>query len=137
MKPDWSALADEYWQLLNASGRDSRASVRALVGKAASQLPKDNADSLAWFSSALQSTPQKWFAAAVLSMASPLPRTMLDPLLLAALLEPNPSATRVFVDPCVRALGAAHVAARVCLLGNAPGVADNDGLEKVMYWIPV
>ena len=132
---NWDNLAEEYFVLANASPADAD-SIRALVGRAASYLPGDNAEALSWFTSALQHSPQKWFVAKVMAMAKPVPKTMLDPLLVAALLEPNPSATRVFVEPCVRGFGTAQVAARIAQLADTPGATENDGVQKVMYWMP-
>jgi hypothetical protein len=136
MSINWDNLAQEYWGLINVPGTGADASIRALVGRAASKFPKDNPEALSWFTSALQCSPQKWFVAKVMALITPLPHAMFDPLLLAALLEPNPSATRVFVEPCVRSFGAAQVETRVAQLSGTPGVAENDGVQKVMYWVP-
>lgn len=66
----------------------------------------------------------------------PVPRTLLDPLLLAALLEPNPSANRLFIEPCVRTFGPSEVASRIAALSDHPGVAEHGGVDKAMYWVP-
>jgi hypothetical protein len=142
MSINWDQLADQYTELATnpaTSGdrlHSHNLATRDLIGRAASALPKDSQTALAWFITALQLQPQKWFVAEVMSVARPVPRTLLDPLLLAALLEPNPSANRAFVDPCVRTFGAAEVASRVRVLANYPGVAEHGGVDKVMYWVP-
>jgi hypothetical protein len=61
---------------------------------------------------------------------------MLDPLVLAALLEPNPSATKKFIEPCVRSFGAQTVKTRIQALSNEPGVRQNNGVENATYWLP-
>ena len=132
---NWDNLAQEYEALVSAPPGNAD-SIRVLIGRAASELPKDNPEALSWFISALQHSPQKWFVARVMAMANPVPKSMLDPLLVAALLEPNPSATRFLVEPCVRGFGAGHVTTRVAQLSGTPGAAENDGVQKVMYWVP-
>jgi hypothetical protein len=134
MRENWNSLAQQYLQLVSA-GTDTGA-VRAFCGQAASALPKDNPAALAWFISALQNTRTKWFVAAVMAQAMPVPRTLLDPLLVAALLEPNPSANRLFIEPCVRTFGAAEVSAHVSALSTTPGVAEINGVRQAMYWVP-
>ncbi|GAB3357592.1 hypothetical protein GCM10027430_27050 [Lysobacter tyrosinilyticus] len=136
MSIDWDNLAGQYQELVKAPvSSGSNESIRTLVGYAASKLPRDNPESLSWFISALQGR-DKWFVAKVMAMASPVPGALLDPLLLAALLERNPSANRYFVEPCVRTFGASRVEARIRDLSDAPGVAENRGVQNVMYWVP-
>jgi len=136
MSTHWDNIATEYGELISNPSNHSAASIRALIGSAASKLPRDNPESLSWFIAGLQNTPRKWFVAEVMASATPVPSTMLDPLLIAALLEPNPSATRVFVEPCVKGFGASEVEARLAQLASAPGVSENGGVQKVMYWVP-
>ena len=137
MEIDWDALANQYQELVNSptSSEQSNA-IQKLIGKAASTLPKDNSESLAWFKSALNQSQSKWFVAKVMALATPVPRSMLDPLVLAALLEPNPSATKNLIEPCVRSFGAQTVKSRIHALSNEPGVSQNNGDEKATYWLP-
>ena len=136
MSIHWDNMVREYGELLSNPTSRSTASIRALIGNAASQLPRDNPESLSWFVAGLQDAPKKWFVAKVMALATPVPRTMLDPLLIAALLEPNPSATRIFVEPCVKGFGASQVEERVTQLAGTTGVSENGGVQKVMYWVP-
>lgn len=137
MEVDWDALANQYQVLVNlpTSSEQSRAIIK-LIGKAASTLPKDNSESLAWFKSALNQSPSKWFVAKVMALATPVPSSMLDPLVLAALLEPNPSATKNFIEPCVRSFGTHAVKSRIQALSDEPGVRQNNGVESAIYWLP-
>jgi len=144
MSTDWDQLAMQYFELLGSPGtvqsgvelHSLNMAVRNLIGRAASALPKDSQAALAWFTMALQRDPQRWFVAKLMSVATPVPRTLLDPMLLAALLEPNPSANRAFIEPCVRTFGSSEVASRITALAGAPGVAEHGGVDKVMYWVP-
>ena len=137
MEIDWDALAHQYQELVNSpTSSEQSSAIQKLIGKAASTLPKDNSESLAWFKSALNQSPSKWFVAKVMALATPVPRSMLDPLVLAALLEPNPSATKNFIEPCVRSFGAKSVKNPIQALSNEPGVSQNDDVEKATYWLP-
>jgi hypothetical protein len=144
MSTNWDQLAEQYLELAGPPGtfqsgaelHSRNLAVRDFLGRVASALPKDSPAALSWFTAALQRDPQRWFVARVMSVAAPVPRTMLDPLLLAALLEPNPSANRVFVEPCVRTFGASEVASRIAALAGYPGVAEHGGVDKAMYWVP-
>jgi hypothetical protein len=137
MEIDWEALAKQYQVLVNSptsSGQND--AIKKLIGGAASTLPKDNSESLAWFISSLNQSPNKWFVAKVMALAAPVPQSMFDPLVLAALLEPNPSATRNFIEPCVRSFGTQAVRNRIKALSNEPGVTQNNGVENTTYWLP-
>lgn len=137
MEMDWDSLADQYKELVNSSVSSEQSyAIQKLIGKAASNLPKDNSESLVWFKSALSQSPSKWFVARVMALATPVPRSMLDALVLAALLEPNPSATKNFIEPCVRSFGAKTVKNRIQALSNEPGVRQNKGVENATYWLP-
>lgn len=134
---DWDSLAYQYKELINSpASSEQSCAIQKLIGKAASTLPKDNSESLAWFKSALSQSPSKWFVARVMALATPVPHSMLDPLVLAALLEPNPSATKNFIEPCVRSFGAKTVKNRIQALSNEPGVRQNKGVENATYWLP-
>lgn len=132
---NWDSLADQYWALVNGPTQGANESLRRLLGKAASVLPKDKAEELQWFISALQEKPKKWFVAKVMEYASPVPKALLEPLLLAALREPDASSNRIFVTPCLRTFGKQEVKDRLVFLASDSVAQENDGLRKVMYWV--
>ncbi|WP_396617479.1 hypothetical protein ACHZ97_09455 [Lysobacter soli] len=136
METDWDVLATRYERLIEASPRNQEEldALDDLLGRAASSFPKDRAAAVAWFVSALRDTPKKWFVARILARVSPVPRALLDPLLEAALREPNPSANRLFIDPCVRTFGRNAVGERLTALAGMDDFA-NVGLEHALYWV--
>ena len=144
MSTNWDELAEKYSELTGPPGafhsgdelHSRNMAVRDVLGRAASALPKDSPVALSWFITALQRDPQRWFVAKLMGVASPVPRTLLDPLVLAALLEPSPSENRVFIEPCVRTFGASEVASRIAALSGHSGVAEHGGADKAMYWVP-
>jgi len=143
MSTFWDELAEQYKELIapigqSLAGLEQHArneALKRLLGHAASAMPRDNPTALSWFISSLNRTPHKWFVAQVMSLVSPVPSSMIEPLLVAALMEPNPSANRLFIEPCVRSLGRLEVGSRVTILAERSGVAENDGVRKVMYWV--
>ncbi|MBN3781109.1 hypothetical protein G3O06_26720 [Burkholderia sp. Ac-20345] len=137
MNVDWDELANRYTQLANVerATHANLAAIKGILGQASSALPRDTAVALAWFEGALTDAPKKWFVAKVMENTNPVPRSLLDPLLKAALKEPNPSANRLFLEPCIRTFGPQTVRARICELANAPDAEYGDGLSHAMYWI--
>jgi hypothetical protein len=137
MDIEWDSLADRYVQLIKA-GPKSQLELTAIddfLGKAASAFPRGGDSALAWFVAALTEPPRKWFVAKILERVNPVPRTLLAPLLMAALGEPNPSANRVFVEPCVRTFGAQAVKARLNELAMQSEENDGESLANALYWV--
>ncbi|UIY62130.1 hypothetical protein [Burkholderia cepacia] len=137
MNVDWDEMANRYTQLASIEriSHTDLVAIKGILGRAASALPKDTPVTLAWFEAALTDSPKKWFVAKVMERTNPVPRCLLDPLLKAALKEPNPSANRVFITPCLRTFGPQIVRARICELASAPEGDYRDGLANALYWI--
>ena len=135
---DWAHLSAEYMALLSAdlhlpAWEPDKA--KSLAGKVAAQLPRDTPSKLQWFIEALTRDSDKWFVAAVMSKANPMPRTLFEPLVLAALLESNVSSNRWLVEPCIRSFGVEAVTEKMLALASHPRVVENDGVNKLRYWI--
>lgn len=137
MDIDWDSLAGQFEQLMSAGPKrpEDLAAISEVLGLAASVFPKDSPGKLAWLTAALSETPKKWFVAKVLERVNPVPRALFDPLLTAALTEPNPSASRLFIDPCIRTFGQPAVRERIRELAVNPGMNQGEGLASAMYWI--
>lgn len=132
----WDEIADQYEALGSETNLAARNhATRDLLGKAASAMPRDNPVALEWFVQALRHPKRSLFVARVLTQVSPMPRTLLDPMLLAALLVQDASAPRIWIRPCVRTFGVSVVGKRLAALASEPGVAENDGLKKAIYWL--
>ncbi|HEV3050802.1 MAG TPA: hypothetical protein VGX50_10855 [Longimicrobium sp.] len=134
---NWEEIADRYTALISDT-RDRAVlnhKLDALYSEVASAMPRDNPRALEWFVQALGRPSHQFFVAQVLMRVSPLPRTLVDPLLRAALLVKDASAPRVFIKLAVRAIGADAVHRRLSALASEPGVAENDGLNKARYWV--
>jgi len=137
MAIDWDGLADRYVQLVEAGPRTQPelSAIDDLLGKAASNFPKNRAPDLAWFVAALNEAPKKWFVAKMLERVNPVPSILLDPLLAAAMEESNPSANRVFIAPCVRTFGKEAVKVRLNELATQSESHDAESLALAMYWV--
>ena len=115
---------------------ESHHQIRKLIGSIASKFPRDNSEALAWFTASLIDDERKWFTAKLLEKVSPVPKSLFDDLVLAALCEPDPSFNKWFIQPCVKTFGKEQVKAKVLQFASIPQVIENDGVNKIMYWIP-
>lgn len=130
------ALYEEYIKAKNLKDKnESHHLIRKLVGRIASNFPKDNPDFLAWFTVALIHTDKKWFVVKVLEKVNPVPRSLFDDLVFASLIEQNPSFNKWFITPCVKSFGAESVKSKILALASHPQVVENEGVNKVMYWV--
>ncbi|WP_027710161.1 hypothetical protein [Zooshikella ganghwensis] len=133
---NFDELAKEYFEAFDLKDRNmSHHAIQKIVNSVASNLPKDNPEALSWFIAALKDPQKKWFVAKVMEKVMPVPISLLDDLVLAALLEPNPSNNKLFVLPCVKTFGADQVRKRMVELSNYPGVKENNGFDMVSYWV--
>ena len=110
--------------------------IRKIVGRIASNFPRDNPEALAWFTAALAHDEKKWFVAKLLEKVNPVPKALFDDLVFAALLEDDPSFNKWFIAPCVRSFGVEQVKSRIMTFAPHPQVIENEGVNKVMYWVP-
>jgi hypothetical protein len=129
-------LYEEYTQaVLQIDKKESHHLVHNLIGKIASNFPKDNPHSLAWFTAALTHPDKKWFVAKILEKVNPIPKALVDDLVLAALTERSPSRNKWLIEPCLKSFGPELVKARVMTFASHPQVIENEGVNKVMYWV--
>ena len=140
MNTDWPQLAEEYIKLsatLTAadSAHKGNEQIKRLIGLAASIFPRDRKADLYWHIQALEHPTHKWFIAKVIAQLSPVPQALFEPLLQAALREGNPSATQVFIAPCVKTFGPEAVVARAEQLAELQS-GNESGLTNIKYWVP-
>ncbi|WP_340680842.1 hypothetical protein [Paraglaciecola sp.] len=131
------ALYEEYVQLKSLKDKnESHYLIRKLIGEITSNFPKDNPHSLAWFTAALVHEDKKWFVVKLLEKVNPVPKALFDDLVLAALTEHDPSFNKWFIAPCVKSFGVEQVKSKIMALAPHPQVVENEGVNKVMYWVP-
>ncbi|MBL4665926.1 MAG: hypothetical protein JKY04_01015 [Sneathiella sp.] len=133
---NFDELARQYNEALKM--RDKNAAhhrIDLVLNEAACNLPKDNPDSLEWFSVGLSDPEKKWFIAKLMAKVNPVPKALLDELVLAAMLEPNPSANKFYVLPCVKTFGAAKVRERMDRYSSRPEVIAVNGYDQTSYWV--
>ncbi len=130
------ALYEEFTHAKSLKDKnESHHLIRKLVGKIASNFPKDNSDSLSWFTSALAHPNKKWFVAKLLEKVNPVPKALLDDLVFSSLIEDDPSFNKWFITPCVKSFGVEQVKSIILTFASHPQVVENDGVNKVMYWV--
>jgi hypothetical protein len=104
-----------------------------LIKLITTKFPKDRPHLLVWFIAALRDKNKNWFAAKILEKVSPFPSSLFTDTMMAALVEKNPSAIRLYLYPCVRQFGVEAVKSEMVNLSTVPEVVQNDGVSKAMY----
>ncbi len=94
--------------------------------------PKD----LKWLSQALYDERKKWFVVRLVRLTECVPPALLDPLICAAINEPDPSRNRHFVDAAVRGVGLAPVHVRLLWYMRQGVDAEKSGAMRALYWCP-
>ncbi|QYJ89551.1 hypothetical protein [Shewanella halotolerans] len=131
------SLYEEYVQAKSVKEKSAgHQAIQKVIGKVACNFPKDNPEALAWFTMALTHDSKKWFVAKLLEKVNPVPKALFDDLVFASLIENDPSFNKWFIAPCVRTFGVDAVKSRIMTFSVHPQVIENDGVTKVMYWIP-
>ncbi|WP_152050250.1 hypothetical protein [Tautonia marina] len=124
---------DEHYRLWSDArckpGQDAHWQMQAARKRVAQNSPDD----WRWLGEGLADPDRKVFVALVFKF-QPVPKRLFDPMLRAAVLERNPSLNRVFIEPCVRSLGARRVI--LTLLGylESGSNAEKAGAASAMYW---
>ena len=133
---DLDNLADEYLKALALKDlNESHHKIRVIVKEIARNLPKDKLGNFEWFAAALKDSSKKWFVAKIIEKVSPVPKALLDDLVLAAMLEDNPSLNKLFIIPCVKTFGPKLVKERMALFSNHPKVIEVNGFAQTEYWV--
>ena len=70
-----------------------------------------------------------------MSKVNPIPKSLLSDLVLASMLESNPSSNKFLVQPCVKTFGKDIVKEVMLKYSSHPQVVENDGFNKVAYWL--
>lgn len=109
--------------------------INAITKEVACNFPKDNPEKLAWFKAALQDNKKKWFVAKVIEKIGPIPKALLSDLVLAAMLEQNASSNKLFIIPCVNTFGKEKIKEIMLEHATNSSVIDNEGYNKVAYWV--
>ncbi|MFL7024458.1 hypothetical protein [Enterovibrio norvegicus] len=129
-------LAKEYSYALDMTDHNaSNLEVNRVLKKAACNFPSDSPEKLAWFTAALKNPEQKWFVARLMAKINPVPKSLLDDLVLAAMTEPNPSANKHYIIPCVKTFGKAFVMEVMLKYVSNPEAIECNGFEKTAYWL--
>jgi hypothetical protein len=103
---DWAGLFADYASVRSAalSGLGSWKPFK-LPKEAVRRATSPTRDDLGWMTEALGHEERKWFVAEIYRNAKPLPEGLLTSMLDAGIDEVNPSLSRSFIEPVVRAFG--------------------------------
>jgi hypothetical protein len=100
---------------------------------ARNRVGRNTPDDWQWLADALADAERKWFVAAVFESHG-VPGRLLGPMLRAGVLERNPSANRVFIQPCVQSLGARRVLEELLRYLESGTDAEKAGAASALYW---
>ena len=135
-KMKFETLAEKYIAATEIENREqANITIKDLVKEGACNMPRNKEADLEWFKHALKDRKIRWFAIQVLEKVNPLPLVLFDDLVKEALLEQNASANRRFIEPCIKTFGIEKVKEKISEFSCLPGVNENDGVNKVMYWV--
>jgi hypothetical protein len=105
-----------------------------VISNIASHFPRDNPEKLKWLISALKDEKKKWFVAEIMEKINPIPKSLFENLILASMLEPNPSTNKYFILPCLKTYSRDQIKEVMDKYSKHPEVIENDGYDKVAYW---
>ncbi len=105
-------------------------------GDVAARLPRMRGEVLEWFRAALRDPRRKWVAAAILDAKKDAAAPLVDDLLRAGMVEPNPSMNRAFVLPLRPHLDWPRAVDRlVALAEENGGDLARGGVARIAYWL--
>ncbi len=99
---------DEHYHLWSDARRRPGQEAHWRVQAARKRVAQNSPDDWRWLEEGLADPDRKVFVALVFKF-QPVPRRLFGPMLCAGVLERNPSLNRMFIEPCVRSLGARRV----------------------------
>jgi hypothetical protein len=107
-----------------------------VLSRVCAQMPGVTGDVLDWFIRALADDSRKWFAAAVLTRRPEGATPLLEHLLRAAMVEPDPSFNRFFIRPLKAAGVSWHdVVEPLLRLAGSDDPMIRGGLSRAGYWL--
>lgn len=99
---------DEHYHLWSEVCRKPGQDAHWRMQASRKRIAENTVDDWRWLEASLADSDRKWFVAGVFKF-QPVPRRLFGSMLRAGVLERNPSLNRVFIEPCVRSLGALRV----------------------------
>ncbi|MFO0863757.1 MAG: hypothetical protein U0744_03715 [Gemmataceae bacterium] len=86
-----------------------------------------------WLKIALADKEKKWFAAQVFR-DQPVPKRLFQAMMLASIIDVNPSSNRLYLEPCLETFGTEKVAEALSRL-EAMGSVPKERFEWARYWM--
>lgn len=100
----WDEHYRQWFEVRRKPGPEADQRMRA----ARKRVGLNTAEDWQWLAMALADPDRKWFVAGVFKF-QPIAKRLFGPMLHAGVLELNPSLNSMFIEPCVRSLGARRV----------------------------
>ncbi len=125
---------DEHYRLWLEHSHTRRDDADLRMQAARNRVARNTPDDWRWLTEALADAERKWFVARVFEIHA-VPRRLLGPMLRAGVLEPNPSANRAFIEPCVKSLGARRVLEGLLRYLESGTDIEKAGAASALYWV--
>ena len=87
-----------------------------------------------WLTEALNDNRRKWFVAAFFK-SYPVPRRMFKQMLIAGVLEKDPSYNRGFIQPCVQSFGPETLLIKLLEYLESGSDEEKAGAASAFYWV--
>ncbi len=129
---NWDELCRRYLAIRGAQAWEKESP--DLIRDTAIALQELSTSDVVWLASAIEDPGRKWFAAFALGRTRAVPEALWEPLLDAAVDEPDPSFNRAFVEPCLDSAGARWVMERLLGIIEHGSNVRKRGAFNAWYW---
>jgi hypothetical protein len=126
--PAWSPEVDDVYDDNQRTALEER-----LAADFSVHYPPSTQEDVAWFVRALGDDQRKYFVAFVLQEPRKVPEVLYQPMMRAAIREPDPSKDRVFVEPCMETFGLRRVNETLLAWFETLSDREKAGAVQVMY----
>ncbi len=128
----WDELCRRYLAIRGAQAWEKESP--DLIRDTAIAVQELSTSDVVWLASAIEDPGRKWFAAFALGRTRAVPEALWEPLLDAAVDEPDPSFNRAFVEPCLDSAGARWVMERLLGIIEHGSNVRKRGAFNAWYW---
>jgi len=126
--PTWSTEVDDVYDDDQRTALEER-----LAADFSVHYPPSSQEDVAWFVGALDDEQRKYFVAFVLQQPRKVPEVLYEPMMRAAIREPDPSRDRVFVEPCMETFGLRRVNGTLLAWFDTLSDREKAGAVQAMY----
>ena len=125
---------NEYFKIWNDARFKKGEEAHLCIQEARKRVARNSKNDWVWLKESLSNSERKWFVAEVYKFQT-VPKKLFYAMLYAGILEKDPSANRVFIEPCVRSYGAYKVIERLFRYLESGSNPEKAGAVSALYWV--